>query len=64
MTDILLIIFSILLIYFIYRFVKVFQTARANARNERDRQNIDLTSKLDAELGSEPEVESDSEKIE
>ena len=62
MTDILLIIFSIILIYFIYRFVKIYQTARAHARNERDRQNVDLTSKLDAELDTGSEIGSEPEK--
>jgi hypothetical protein len=64
MTEILLIIFTALLIYFIYRFVKILKVARLDSGKEMDKQNIDLTTKLNNELDTEPEIESESEKIE
>lgn len=52
MTDILLIIFSVIFIFFLYRFVIVFRNARLAMKEEKAKQNIDLIEKLDAELES------------
>ncbi len=59
MTDILLIIFTALLIFFIFRFVKIMKTARQNMQNEKAAQNIDLTTQLNAELDSDIESKAD-----
>jgi len=63
MIEILLVIFSVGLIYLVTRFIKILKNSRQDVQKDRDIQNIDLTSQLDAELGMSSDIteETDSE---
>ena len=60
MTEISLGLFTIVLIFFILRFVKIFNNSRQDLKKDKDQQNIDLTTQLNEELCLDSDSENQS----
>jgi len=57
MIKILLGLFTVVLIYLIIRFIKIYKNTRQDFKEDEEVQNLDLSSLLNEELSSDADIE-------